>query len=95
MVLSANAIENALYKLMYVCELHKNQYKFNKSMYVYYAVNRYISTGRANTDFCKWFINLNEKQLEKIMKHCLQENKDQSHDGIIKNIKKLMERKVK
>ena len=71
---TANNVENALYKAYKVSE----SYKYDDSARVRYiavtvgnALNWYIRTARANTDFLKAFVNLSECRMKNLFKKCI------------------------
>lgn len=71
---TATNIENALYKAYRVSE----SYKYDDNMRVRYiavtvgnALNWYIRTARANTDFLKAFVNLSDCRMKNLFKKCI------------------------
>ena len=71
---TATNIENALYKAYRVSE----SYKYDENMRVRYiavtvgnALNWYIRTARANTDFLKAFVNLSDCRMKNLFKKCI------------------------
>ena len=71
---TANNVENALYKAYRVSE----SYKYDDNMRVRYiavtvgnALNWYIRTARANTDFLKAFVNLSDCRMKNLFKKCI------------------------
>ena len=71
---TATTIENALYKAYRTAE----SYKYDDSMRVRYiavtvgnALNWYIRTARANTDFLKAFVNLSECRMKNLFQKCI------------------------
>ena len=71
---TATTIENALYKAYRVSE----SYKYDDSMRVRYiavtvgnALNWYIRTARANTDFLKAFVNLSDCRMKNLFRKCI------------------------
>ena len=71
---TATNIENALYKAYRVSE----SYKYAESVRVRYiavtvgnALNWYIHTARANTDFLKAFVNLSDCRMKNLFKKCI------------------------
>ena len=71
---TATTIENALYKAYRTAE----SYKYDDSMRVRYiavtvgnALNWYIRTARANTDFLKAFVNLSDCRMKNLFQKCI------------------------
>ena len=71
---TATNIENALYKAYRTAE----SYKYDDNMRVRYiavtvgnALNWYIRTARANTDFLKAFVNLSDCRMKNLFKKCI------------------------
>ena len=71
---TATNVENALYKAYRTAE----SYKYDDSMRVRYiavtvgnALNWYIRTARANTDFLKAFVNLSECRMKNLFQKCI------------------------
>ena len=71
---TATNVENALYKAYRTAESHK----YDDSMRVRYiavtvgnALNWYIRTARANTDFLKAFVNLSDCRMKNLFKKCI------------------------
>ena len=71
---TATNIENALYKAYRTAE----SYKYDSDMRVRYiavtvgnALNWYIRTARANTDFLKAFVNLSDCRMKNLFKKCI------------------------
>ena len=71
---TANNVENALYKAYRTAE----SYKYDDSMRVRYiavtvgnALNWYIRTARANTDFLKAFVNLSDCRMKNLFRKCI------------------------
>ena len=71
---TSNNVENALYKTYRVSE----SYKYDDNMRVRYiavtvgnALNWYIRTARANTDFLKAFVNLSDCRMKNLFKKCI------------------------
>ena len=71
---TATNIENALYKAYRTAE----SYKYDDNMRVRYiavtvgnALNWYIRTARANTDFLKAFVNLSDCRMRNLYKKCI------------------------
>ena len=71
---TATNVENALYKAYRTAE----SYKYDDSMRVRYiavtvgnALNWYIRTARANTDFLKAFVNLSDCRMKNLFKKCI------------------------
>ena len=71
---TSNNVENALYKAYRVSE----SYKYDENMRVRYiavtvgnALNWYIRTARANTDFLKAFVNLSDCRMKNLFKKCI------------------------
>lgn len=71
---TANNVESALYKAYRVSE----SYKYDENMRVRYiavtvgnALNWYIRTARANTDFLKAFVNLSDCRMKNLFKKCI------------------------
>ena len=71
---TATTIENALYKAYRTAE----SYKYDDDVRVRYiavtvgnALNWYIRTARANTDFLKAFVNLSDCRMKNIFKKCI------------------------
>lgn len=84
--MSYTAIENNLYALESECISNKSENKF--SMYVLYAVSRYISTDRAPMDFLKNFVNIPQGEFKGIINECL--TGDKTDEAILKKFKKLI-----
>lgn len=76
-------LDDKLFELQKVC----NRYSHCDPLanWVLFAVDRYISTGRATREFEKRFINYPNDDLLSLVKKCL--NGDKSDDGIIKTVK--------
>ena len=71
---TANNVENALYKAYRTAE----SYKYDSDMRVRYiavtvgnALNWYIRTARANTDFLRAFVNLSDCRMKNLFKKCI------------------------
>ena len=71
---TATNVENALYKAYRTAE----SYKYDDSMRVRYiavtvgnALNWYIRTARANTDFLKAFVNLSDCRMKNMFRKCI------------------------
>ena len=71
---TANNIESALYKAYRTAE----SYKYDDNMRVRYiavtvgnALNWYIRTARANTDFLRAFVNLSDCRMKNLFKKCI------------------------
>ena len=71
---TATNIENALYKAYRVSE----SYKYDDNTRVRYialvvgnALNWYIRTARANTDFLKAFVNLSDCRMKNMFRKCI------------------------
>ena len=71
---TATTIENALYKAYRTAE----SYKYDGNVRVRYiavtvgnALNWYIRTARANTDFLKAFVNLSDCRMKNLFKKCI------------------------
>ena len=71
---TATNVENALYKAYRTAE----SYKYDDSMRVRYiavtvgnALNWYIRTARANTDFLKAFVNLSDCRMKNLFQKCI------------------------
>ena len=71
---TATNVENALYKAYRTAE----SYKYDDSMRVRYiavtvgnALNWYIRTARANTDFLKAFVNLSDCRMKNLFRKCI------------------------
>ena len=71
---TATTIENALYKAYRTAE----SYKYDDNMRVRYiavtvgnALNWYIRTARANTDFLKAFVNLSDCRMKNMFRKCI------------------------
>lgn len=81
-----NQIDNKLWELQKAC----NRYKQTDCLadFVLFAINRYISTGRATRQFEHDFVNYPNDKMEVLIKKCL--NGDRSDDGIIKTVKKII-----
>lgn len=88
MIAYQNQIDDKLWELQKAC----NKYKETDCLadFVLFAVSRWITTGRATRQFEIDFINYPVEKLEGLIKRCL--NGDRSDDGIIKTIKKEIEK---
>jgi len=71
---TATNVENALYKAYRTAE----SYKYDDNARVRYiavtvgnALNWYIRTARANTDFLKAFVNLSDCRMKNLFKKCI------------------------
>ena len=71
---TATNVENALYKAYRTAE----SYKYDGNVRVRYiavtvgnALNWYIRTARANTDFLKAFVNLSDCRMKNLFKKCI------------------------
>ena len=71
---TATNVENALYRAYRVSE----SYKYDDNMRVRYiavtvgnALNWYIRTARANTDFLKAFVNLSDCRMKNMFRKCI------------------------
>lgn len=76
-------LDDKLFELQKVCTRYSNCDPL--ANWVLFAVDRYISTGRATREFEKRFINYPNDDLLSLVKKCL--NGDKSDDGIIKTVK--------
>lgn len=81
-----NAVDDKLWELQKVC--NRYHHTDNCALWVLYAVNRYIATGRATRQFEKDFVKYPNDMLLDAVKTCL--NGDKSDDGIIKTFKRLI-----
>lgn len=89
-IISATTISEQLYKLSLTCD---NNISSNKlSNYVFFAVDRYIRSGRASVAFCKKFINLPDENMGEMIEYCLE--KSTSDDGIMEAVKGFLNAKV-
>jgi len=73
---TAANIENALYKAYRVSESYKYDSDVKVRLYactVNNALNWYIRTARANTDFLKAFVNLSDCRMRNLFKKCIAE----------------------
>jgi len=73
---TATNIENALYKAYRVSESYKYDSDVKVRLYactVNNALNWYIRTARANTDFLKAFVNLSDCRMRNLFKKCIAE----------------------
>lgn len=79
-------IDDKLWELQKAC----NRYKETDRLadFVLFAVNRYITTGRATRQFEHDFVNFPNDRLEELIGRCL--NGDRSDDGIIKTVKRII-----
>lgn len=89
---TATNIENALYSAYKVSE----SYKYDDNTRVRYiavtvgnALNWYIRTARANTDFLKAFVNLSDCRMKNLFKKCIKADTGTEVEAI-KEIKKYM-----
>ena len=71
---TANNVESALYRAYRVSD----SYKYDDNLRVRYialtvgnALNWYIRTARANTDFLKAFVNLSECRMKNMFQKCI------------------------
>lgn len=76
-------IDNQLWELQKAC----NRYRAIDCLadWVYFAVLRYIDTGRATTAFCRAFVDYPVEKLTDMIKAAL--NGDKSDDGVMKTVK--------
>ena len=73
-----------LYKLEMACR----ELTDKKAVYVRYAVERYIMTGRASIEFEKAFLQFPDESFSKLIIYCLE--RDLSDVGIIKSVSKII-----
>lgn len=73
-----------LYKLEMACR----EFTDKKAIYVRYALERYIITGRASIDFEKDFLQFPDECFPELITYCL--GRDLSDVGIIKSVSKML-----
>ena len=85
---SWTSIDTALWEMREKCRLMQQE-GYKDAHHVYLAVERYIATSRASAGLCRVFINLNENQIESLIKRALS-SKGTSMDGIMLSINKYL-----
>lgn len=80
------SIEEKLWKLQQYCDRCKMTDPL--ADWVFYAVNRYIRTGRATRDFERAFCNYPEDKWPEMIKYCL--NGNRSDNGIMEAMKRML-----
>ena len=85
---SWTSIDTALWEMREKCRLMQQEGR-KDALHVYLAVERYIATSRASAEWCRVFINLNENQVESLIKRALN-SKDTSMDGMMLTINKYL-----
>lgn len=83
---SWTSIDTALWEMREKCRLMQQE-GFKDAYDVFYAVQRYVNTARASTEWIRVFINLDKGQVERLIKWALN-GKDTSMDGMIATINK-------
>lgn len=70
-----------LYGLSKACNVHSSKI----AIYVMYAIERHIMTGRATKQFEENFLQFPDENFSDLIDYCLE--RDLSNDGIIKSVK--------
>ena len=73
-----------MYKLEMVCR----EFADKKAIYVRYALERYIMTGRASIEFEKSFLQFPDERFPELISYCLE--RDLSDVGIINSVSKMI-----
>jgi len=76
-------IDDQIFNLYMVCKEYNETNKF--SLYTYYAVSRYIKTGRSTRDFDHKFCELTRRKLKNMMEFSLKAGL--SDDEILDRVK--------
>jgi len=78
-----------LYKLELACR----EFDDKKAIYVRYALERYIITGRASIEFEKSFLQFPDERFSELIAYCLE--RDLSDVGIINSVSKILRKRKK
>ena len=70
-----------LFGLSKACSVHQSK----TAIYVLYAIERHIMTGRATRQFEENFLQFPNEKFSELIDYCLE--RDLSNDGIIKSVK--------
>ena len=79
-------VNDQLFNFSMICQ--ENAYNNKFSNWIFYAVSRYISTGRSTRDFDKKFCGLTKTKLKNMMEYALKG--DLSDDEIMKSVKSYL-----
>lgn len=80
--------DDALFRMSEMCRrMEQDGIRF--ASWAYYAIARYIETGRASLDFVRKFVNLSQPEMEYMVGRAMQ-GTDLSDDGMLKSMNRYL-----